>query len=130
MKHQAGRRRPPPFGVCDVPKGHPEALPPNHRRERRMPIYHRTYSPGGLQFITTSTYRRAPVFLSPPFCHYFVERLEEVRQKMHCLLIGWLLMPEHFHLLLKPQPATGDAQRVFRPVCGGGLAQAVALYRL
>jgi len=50
--------------------------------EPRMPIYHRTYSPGELQFITTSTYRRTPVFLSPRFCHYFVQRLEEVRQKM------------------------------------------------
>jgi REP element-mobilizing transposase RayT len=70
-----------------------------------MPIYHRTYSPDEPQFITTSTYRSAPVFLSPRFCHYLVERLEEVRQKMHCLLIGWALMPEHFHLLLKPQPA-------------------------
>jgi hypothetical protein len=42
-----------------------------------MPIYHRTYSPGELQFITSSTYRRAPVFLSPRFCRYFVQRLEE-----------------------------------------------------
>jgi REP element-mobilizing transposase RayT len=70
-----------------------------------MPIYHRTYSPGEVQFITTSTYRRTPVLLSPRFCHYFVQRLEEVREKTHCLLIGWVLMPEHFHLLLKPQPA-------------------------
>ena len=51
--------------------------------ESRMPIYHRTYSPGELQFITTSTYRRTPVFLSPRFYHYFVQRLEEVRQKMN-----------------------------------------------
>jgi REP element-mobilizing transposase RayT len=62
-----------------------------------MLIYHRTYSPGELQFITTSTYRRPPVFFSPRFYHYFVRRLEEVRQKIHCLLIGWVLMPEHFH---------------------------------
>jgi putative transposase len=70
-----------------------------------MLIYHRTYSPGELQFITSSTYRRAQVFRSPRFCEYFVQRLEEVRQKMNCLLIGWVLMPEHFHLLLKPHPA-------------------------
>jgi putative transposase len=70
-----------------------------------MPIYHRTYSPGELQFITSSTYRRAQVFRSRRFCQYFVQRLEEVRQKMNCLLTGWVLMPEHFHLLLKPQPA-------------------------
>ena len=36
---------------------------------------------------------------------FFVRRLKEVRQKMHCLLVGWVLMPEHFHLLFKPQPA-------------------------
>jgi REP element-mobilizing transposase RayT len=35
-----------------------------------MPIYHRTYSPGELQFITTSTYRRTPVFLSPRLSHF------------------------------------------------------------
>ena len=70
-----------------------------------MPIYHRTYSPGELQFITSSTYRRTQVFRSPRFCDFFVQHLEGVRQKMHCLLIGWVLMPEHFHLLLKPQPA-------------------------
>jgi len=70
-----------------------------------MPFYHRPYSPGQLQFITTSTYRRTPLFLSERFCRCFVQRLEEVRQELGFLLIGWVLMPEHFHLLLKPQPA-------------------------
>jgi putative transposase len=70
-----------------------------------MPFYNRTYSPGQLQFITTSTYRRAPLFLSERFCRCFVERLAEVRQEMKFLLIGWVLMPDHFHLLLQPQPA-------------------------
>ena len=59
-----------------------------------MPIYHRIYMPGELQFITTSTYRPVPVFPSARFCQVFVQRLEEVRQKMHCLLLGWVLMPE------------------------------------
>jgi REP element-mobilizing transposase RayT len=69
------------------------------------PISHRIYKPGELQFITASTYRRVPVFRSPRFGDFFVQRLEEVRQKMNSLFIGWVLMPEHFHLLLKPQPA-------------------------
>jgi REP-associated tyrosine transposase len=70
-----------------------------------MPLYHRTYNRGELQFITSSTYRRAPVFLSERFCRCFVRRLEEVRQELKFLLVGWVLMPEHFHLLIKPQPA-------------------------
>jgi len=70
-----------------------------------MPFYKRTYSPGQLQFITTSTYRRAPLFLSERFCRCFVQRIEEVRQELKFLLLGWVLMPDHFHLLLKPEPA-------------------------
>jgi hypothetical protein len=47
-----------------------------------MPFYHRVYSPGELQFITTSTYRRTPLFLSDRFRRCFVQRLEEVRQEL------------------------------------------------
>jgi len=68
-----------------------------------MPFYHRVYSPGELQFITTSTYRRTPLFLSDRF--RLVQRLDEVRQEWHFLLIGGVLMPEHFHVLIKPEPA-------------------------
>jgi hypothetical protein len=46
-----------------------------------MPIYPRPYRPGELPFLTTRTYRRAQVFLSPRFCRDFLQRLEEVRQK-------------------------------------------------
>ena len=70
-----------------------------------MPLYKRSYSPGQLQFITTSTYRRARLFLSERFCRCFVRRLERLRQEMKFLLIGWVLMPDHFHLLLKPEAA-------------------------
>jgi putative transposase len=70
-----------------------------------MPFYHRVYSPGRLQFVTTSTYRRTPLFLSDRFRRCFVQRLEEVRLEWHFLLIGWVLMPEHFHVLIKPQHA-------------------------
>ncbi len=70
-----------------------------------MPFYHRVYSPGELQFITTSSYRRTPLFASDRFRRCFVQRLDEVRQELHFLLIGWVLMPEHFHVLIKPEPA-------------------------
>jgi putative transposase len=70
-----------------------------------MPFYKRIYGAGELQFITTSTYRRAPLFRSERLCRCFVQRLKEVRQQFQFLLIGWVLMPDHFHLLLRPQPA-------------------------
>jgi putative transposase len=65
----------------------------------------RYYHPGHLQFITASTYRRAPLFESRRFCRLFVRVLEEVRGEFGFLLLGWVLMPEHFHLLVQPNPA-------------------------
>ncbi len=47
-----------------------------------MPFYHRVYSPGELQLITTSTYRRTPLFLSDRFRRCFVQGLEEVPREL------------------------------------------------
>jgi putative transposase len=70
-----------------------------------MPFYRRYYHPGQLQFVTSSTYRRTPVFSSQRFCRDFVEVLDGLRHEMQFLLVGWVLMPDHFHLLIKPEPA-------------------------
>ena len=67
-----------------------------------MPLYKRHYSPGQRQFITTSTYRPAPLFLSECFRRCFVETLAHLRQAMKFRLVGRVLMPDHFHLLLNP----------------------------
>ena len=75
-----------------------------------MPVYGRHFSPGHLQFITTSTYRRSPLFTCQRFCWTFVDTLRQVRQETGPLLLGWVLMPEHFHLLIKPEPAAATVR--------------------
>jgi len=75
-----------------------------------MPVYGRHFEPGELQFITTSTYRRLKLFASDRFRYTFVEVLREVRRETGFLLIGWVLMPEHFHLLIKPEPAEATSR--------------------
>ncbi len=45
-----------------------------------MPLYHRVYTPGQLQFITTCTYRRTRLFPSDRFRRCFVQRLREAGQ--------------------------------------------------
>ena len=78
-----------------------------------MPIYGRHFEPGQLQFITTCTYRRSRLFTCQCFCWTFVETLQHIRQETGFLLIGWVLMPEHFHLLIRPEPAA-DTGRFMR----------------
>jgi hypothetical protein len=72
------------------------------------------YKPGELQFIATSTYRRAPIFRSEGCYQHIVQRLEEVRQKFRCLLIGWVLIRRltGFHLRVKPQSAESRPRMV------------------
>jgi putative transposase len=77
---------------------------------RRLP-----YIPGELQFITSSVYRRMPVFNSERCCRCFVDALADVRKATGFLLVGRVLIPEHFHLLLKPESAdatSGIMQRL------------------
>ena len=70
-----------------------------------MPLYGRHFEPGQLQFITTSTYRRSRLFTCQRFGWTFVEALRQLRDETGFLLIGWVLMPDHFHLLIRPEPA-------------------------
>ena len=75
-----------------------------------MPTSKRHFAPGQLQFLTSSTYRRARLFASDKFRRSFVEGLAQLRTEMGFLLIGWVLMPDHFHLLTKPEPAESTSQ--------------------
>lgn len=70
-----------------------------------MPRIHRTFHPHRIQFITSSTYRRTPLFRRVEFCREFVRTLDRVRAELGFLLLGWVLMADHFHLLVKPEPA-------------------------
>jgi putative transposase len=72
----------------------------------------RYFAPGQLQFITASTYRRAPLFLSPRFCREFVAGLQEVRSEFGFRMLGWVLMPDHFHLLIWPETAPSTSNIV------------------
>jgi REP-associated tyrosine transposase len=60
------------------------------------------YGENDLHFLTTSTYRRTEIFNSERFKREFVARLTELRTELGFQLLGYVLMPEHFHLLVWP----------------------------
>jgi len=65
---------------------------------------HRYYGAGYLHFITTSCYQRRPLLSSPHDRDLFLEILEQVRRRFHFVVVGYVVMPEHVHLLLsEPQ---------------------------
>ena len=67
----------------------------------------RYYGNNELHFITCSCYRRQPLLGTAKRRDLFLKVLEEVREKYQFVVIGYVVMPEHFHLLIsEPQERT------------------------
>ena len=61
---------------------------------------HRTYGSHHLHFITCSCYRRCPLLGSARSRDRFLAIVEQTRQRYRFVLVGYVVMPEHIHLLL------------------------------
>jgi len=72
-----------------------------------MPRLNRCYGHGFLHFITFSCYRRLPFLQPQPRRDLFLRILEEVRRSYRFVVAGYVVMPEHVHLLLS-EPERGD----------------------
>jgi putative transposase len=68
----------------------------------RVPRQHHHYGLNHLHYLTASTCRRARVFDSDHFRCHFVKTLAELRTSLGFKIFGYVLMPEHFHLLIWP----------------------------
>ena len=61
---------------------------------------HRTYGAHHLHFITCSCYHRLPFLKSTKARDRFLSILEQARQRYRFVVVGYVVMPEHIHLLL------------------------------
>ncbi len=55
-----------------------------------------------VHYVTGITFRRVPVFRDSAMSSLFIEALSETRIKDPFKLIGYVVMPDHFHLLINP----------------------------
>ena len=93
-----------------------------------MPIgLKRHYGRGDLHFVTFSCYRRLPLLGTAEARSVFVRVLGQMRERYGFRLVGYVVMPEHVHLLLS-EPTKGTPsivlkalkQVVSRDLRGGG----------
>ena len=73
----------------------------------------RHYGRGHLHFITFTCYRRLPLLRSVRGRNAFVQILGEVRDRYGFYLVGYVVMPEHIHLLIG-EPAKGTPSTVIQ----------------
>ena len=60
----------------------------------------RSYGTGYLHFITFSCYQRRPLLRAPKCRDLFLRILEETRRRYGFIVAGYVVMPEHVHLLI------------------------------
>jgi putative transposase len=71
----------------------------------------RLHGHGDFHFITFSCYERRPLLDTVRARSFFVKILGEVRSHRGSLLVGYVVMPEHVHLLLS-EPAKGNLAKL------------------
>ena len=74
---------------------------------------HRTYGAHHLHFITCSCYRRLPFLGTARSRDVLVKILEQTRERYRFVVVGYVVMPEHIHLLLT-EPEVGTPSTVMQ----------------
>jgi putative transposase len=77
---------------------------------RGLVRYHQS---GQTHFITFSCYHRVARLKNERVCTAFLESLERMRQQYEFCVYGYVLMPEHVHLLIS-EPVIGTIARVIQ----------------
>lgn len=89
---------------------------------------HRYYGAGYLHFITTSCYQRRPLLGKARSRDLFLEVLESVRRRYRFVVVGYVIMPEHVHLLLG-EPERGYPSVVMQALKQGFARRCLARHR-
>jgi putative transposase len=74
---------------------------------------HRYQQDGDLHFVTFSCYQRRPYLATPEARDLFESALERIRQRYEFAVIGYVVMPEHVHLLVS-EPRRGGLDRALQ----------------
>src|SRR5438046_2535859 len=64
--------------------------------------------PGALHYVTGNIDKRRQIFRAEANCIAFVEELQALKDKRESKLICFVVMPDHFHLIVNPRD--GDIQ--------------------
>jgi REP-associated tyrosine transposase len=73
----------------------------------------RYYGSGDMHFITCCCYRRLPFLGNPKRRDLFLDLLKQTRPRYRFVVVGYVVMPEHFHVLIS-EPQIGTPSTVMQ----------------
>ena len=99
--------------IC-ITNGHMENSEPTTDR-RRKTVRHFNEA-GHAHFLTFSCYRRMPLLSKDRTRGWLIEAVQAARQKHQFDLWGWVIMPEHVHLLILPKQPNARVQTILADI--------------
>ena len=83
----------------------------------------RYYGEGQLHFVTFNCYRRLPLLVGVKSRNIFVKELGRVQREYGFLLVGYVVMPNHVHVLMsEPKKGTSEEREKAREAEGATAA--------
>jgi REP element-mobilizing transposase RayT len=84
---------------------------------------------GSIFYITSNVYNRIRILTRPSFIIPIIDSLNYYRYQYTCKLIGYVIMPDHIHLLIWPQeaPVVTDFMRDFKRFTSGRITRQAKL---
>ena len=74
---------------------------------------------GDVRYITCSCYQRLPLFQNDKIKDTFGSYLNQAKDRLEFKLYAWVLMPEHFHLLVRPASPDQTMSQILRGIKAG-----------
>ena len=67
-------------------------------------------------FITTTVVKFIPIFSNPKFCDILISNIKHYREKYKFSVIGYVIMPSHFHWIGQVNPEFGRISDIMRDI--------------
>lgn len=84
-----------------------------------MPEFRRYNVPGACYLVTTTVVGRSAIFRDRSLCLLLVQSLDFYRKRMGFKLLGYVIMPDHLHLIVQTNERTiAEVMRNFKSYTG------------
>ena len=67
-------------------------------------------------FVTTTIVRFTPIFTNQQFCDILISNIKHYREKYKFTILGYVIMPSHFHWILIVNPKYGTISDIMRDI--------------
>ena len=67
-------------------------------------------------FVTTTVVRFTPIFTNYRFCDILISNIKHYREKYKFIVLGYVIMPSHFHWILIVNPNYGTISDIMRDI--------------